>query len=154
MWSTLRNEGTKNTFGGNLKSGTTSNLNSNLISKYSYWRKYRTHDLAGPWDWSAVREICQNWRFSCTRRGISRARERHAAESRVACCICVLLRSPKNQFWRFSGETIERAAFVSTLRNGLSLSCSIRDKTISFRNVKGPSYEKNNWTIRTWRWLY
>jgi len=48
-----------------------------------------------------VRKICQNWRFSCTRRGISRARERHAAESRVACCICVLLRSPKKSVLKF-----------------------------------------------------
>ncbi len=49
-----------------------------------------------------VREIGQNWRFLCTRRGISRARERHAAESRVACCICVL----ENQFWLFSEKLL------------------------------------------------
>ena len=78
----------------------------------------------------------------------SRARERHAVEFRVACWIWMLQRSPENQqrslenqYWRFSGKTIERAAFVSTLRNGLSaqlgwLQRSIRRTFYSISELK------------------
>ncbi len=74
-------------------------MNSNLLSKYSYWIKIsktvllRAREIA-----LRTREIRQNCRFLCVRRAVSRARERHVAEFRVACCIYVLLRRPKKQF--------------------------------------------------------
>ncbi len=66
-----------------------------------------------------TREIRQNCRFSLVRRAISRAREQHVAEFRVACCMCPAKEPPKTVMI-FFGETIERAALVSTLRIGLS----------------------------------
>ena len=71
--------------------------------------EYWCEDLAGPWDWSAVTQDSPKLAiFAHPQRNLVGALATHSQTSR-----CVL-------HWRFLGETIERAAFVSTLRNGLS----------------------------------
>ena len=101
MWSTLRNEEKKHFWREfekwhHVKFEFEFDYQELLLDKIIEPKILRAREIG-----LRIREICQNWRFLSTRRGISRARERHEAESRVACCICVLLRSPRKPVLTF-----------------------------------------------------
>ncbi len=91
-----------------------------LFSKYSYWIRILMWRSRGP-----VRLICGYARFAKVSHFRAPTAESRGpasdTQTNFAFLVAFVSRwgGQENQFLRIFGETIERAAFVSTLRNGL-----------------------------------